>query len=331
MKMKIIFISLAAIAAIGAVVAITSPKIRFTVHVSGEDGNPIEGVKTSVVFHPNGHQDQITQIAVVTDENGNFTAEGNSYDGSFGLGQLLGKPGYYPSGVHIPYFLKTDGLGHWLPWDATYTTVLRKIGNPIPMYVRKVGSTVPTPIGTPCGYDLEKADWVAPYGKGDVADFVVTVTSAKSKDNDHDNAATATYSFSNDGDGIQEIQLPTEFQNSFFKWPREAPLDGYQPKLDASFVWFNPPDGQSHWESSYNEHQAYFFRARTQKEGDKIISALYGKIVGGLGIGPNKDGTSGQVGFTYYLNPNPNDRNMEYDPNQDLFKNLDYMETPRAP
>jgi hypothetical protein len=61
-------------------------------------------------------------------------------------------------------------------------------------------------------------------------------------------------------------------------------------------------------------------------EGGKVKSALYGKV-----MGPILCGAQGYVQFTYYLNPNPNDRNMEFDPTKNLFKNLPMMQQVKAP
>jgi hypothetical protein len=38
-----------------------------------------------------------------------------------------------------------------------------------------------------------------------------------------------------------------------------------------------------------------------------------------------------EVGFTYYLNPMPNDRNVEFDPKRNLFTNLKPEEQVAAP
>ena len=37
------------------------------------------------------------------------------------------------------------------------------------------------------------------------------------------------------------------------------------------------------------------------------------------------------MSFTYYLNPAPNDRNVEFDPKQNLFTNLKRTEQVTAP
>jgi hypothetical protein len=57
-----------------------------------------------------------------------------------------------------------------------------------------------------------------------------------------------------------------------------------------------------------------------------VKSALYGKIAG-----PISCGAQGYIEFTYYLNPTPNDRNMESDPTKNLFQNLTDDQQVKAP
>ena len=64
----------------------------------------------------------------------------------------------------------------------------------------------------------------------------------------------------------------------------------------------------------------YFFRVRTAKDHEgNIVSAHYGKIYGDF------------MQFTYYLNPTPNDRNIEFDPKQNLLGGLQSFEQVSAP
>ena len=194
-KMKIVLIALAVAAVLGATVASTPPKVRFTIHVVDEDGKPVKGATASIIFHPTPiDSDPYTTADVVSDENGNFTAEGASAYGDFAMRKPLIKEGYYSSGLNAPSFNHAVKDGHWQPWDQTFTTVLRKIGNPTPMYVRKFGSVVPGALNEPCGFDLEEGDWVAPYGKGKVTDFIVTCTYLKYTDYNN-NEATTTLTF----------------------------------------------------------------------------------------------------------------------------------------
>jgi hypothetical protein len=70
----------------------------------------------------------------------------------------------------------------------------------------------------------------------------------------------------------------------------------------------------------FDENRNYFFRVRTMLD-DKgnVKSALYGKIYGDF------------MQFSYYLNPTPNSRNVEFDPKQNLMKNLKPLEGVEAP
>jgi hypothetical protein len=330
MRTKIIVgMILATLGAAGVVQLAGFPEMRYTVHVIGEDGQPISGVKTASLFNkgPVGYGQKM-EVPETTDDNGNFTAEGYSDDG-VPAGKLLSLDGYYDSGVLVPHFY-TSKDGHWQPWDQIYTTVLRKVGTRIPMYVRKVNAVIPSAVGVSCGYDLEEADWVAPYGKGKVADFLMTATKVLYRaDNDYE--AAITISFSNSSDGMQEIQLPKEFANSVFKWPREAPEDGYQPSLEAHRLWHNigHQEGTTSIDTS-KDHQTYFFRVRTMKQGNRIISALYGKITSGFYVSPDKTGQHGYIEFTYYLNPTALDQNLEFS-GDSLFKNLPQDETTHEP
>jgi len=57
-------------------------------------------------------------------------------------------------------------------------------------------------------------------------------------------------------------------------------------------------------------------------EKGNILSALYGKIHGDITVSGTLRETS-KIIFTYYLNPTPNDRNIEFDPNKNLFGGRD--------
>jgi hypothetical protein len=310
MNIKILAGIFSAIGALAAIPIMTLPRARFTVHVVDEGGAPIADAKASFAFgeQPGGGDGVVEGL---TDSNGNFTAGGVT-DGSYGGG--VTKDGYYSSGANTPPLHDVKD-NEWQPYDATFTCILRKIEKPIPMYARKLAIKVPGAISNSIGFDLEEADWVAPYGKGKVADLIVTFTDVQYR-NDSDYEASATLTFSNDGDGIQEVHLPKEFASSYFKWPREAPEIGYQPKFEASHIWQNAHQPVIITNTS-NENQTYFFRVRTEKQGDQITSALYGKIKGGFYISPDKS-QHGFIEFTYYLNPTPNDRNMEWDPTKNL-------------
>ncbi len=86
----------------------------------------------------------------------------------------------------------------------------------------------------------------------------------------------------------------------------EAPTTDYEPKLIRAT---SDHPGQT-LVFDYDSNRAYFFRVRTVlDEKGRVKSALYGKIYGDFNS------------FYYYLNPTPNDTNIEFDPNQNLLPN----------
>jgi hypothetical protein len=311
MKIKaLILLGVFALGAAGVAEVAAFPRARLTIHVIGEDGQPIQAANVEVDFNVRTKDSLIGAVIGPTDTNGNFTAEGEGSAGTLGGG--VTKDGYYRSGFDAPPLDRFKD-GHWLPWDGTYTTVLRKIEKPISMYVKNAYSEIPSTTQS-CGYDLEAGDWIAPWGKGTVADFVVTLKRQYQDIRNYDD--TVVISFSNPGDGIQETTLPKEFANSMFKWQREAPETDYQPTLflhlsSSSATGMHGDLG----DNFYNKK--YFFRVRTEKQGDQIVSALYGKINAGISLAPNAPQTCG-ISIFYYLNPTPNDRNLEWDPTKNL-------------
>lgn len=330
MKLKtVVFGLLTAVAALGADQLGQLPKMRFTVHVVEEDGQPIPGVNATFMFNESAVGfGKLIEVNAVTDNNGAFTVEGYSENGVIGTkSHGLNIDGYYDGFINAGHPFYTIKDGRWLPWGQTYTTILRKIVTPIPLYVKRVSIGVPA-TGTPIGYDLEEGDWIAPYGKGLVADILVAIANLQYRGS-NDSDVSATISFPNAGDGIQEVKLPTEFANSVFIWPRKAPEAGYQSSLEARRLWLNIKAGNTQNITTFNEKQAHFFRVRTVKQGDQIVSALYGKIRSGIAVGPG-DGKNATIDFTYYLNPTSNDRNLEFSGNT-LFKNLTRRETMHAP
>lgn len=302
------------------------PQVNVTVRVVGEDKNPIAGVTASFVFDEQYKYNAIVPLNGNTDATGLITAQGYSAFGRFGAN--LKKDGYYLSGVACPVFRDAKD-GQWQPWGTTNTTILRKIENPVPVYAKKVRADIPA-VGKSCGYDLEAGDWMAPYGRGQTADFIITLTNREYESRSVFDVG-ATITFSNPLDGIQEAHLPKEYATSLFRWPRQAPDAGYQSLLTARSAQF--PEGGRKPIRTFNAggtDQAYFFRVRTVEQNGKIVSVLYGKIDSGIAVDPIDSKTCG-IFFTYYLNPVPLDRNMEFDLKRNLFANLPDDEQPRLP
>ncbi len=62
----------------------------------------------------------------------------------------------------------------------------------------------------------------------------------------------------------------------------------------------------------------------TDGEGN-LKQANYGKICGPIDFGVTRENET-FLNFTYYFNPTPNDRNLEYAPGKNLLKGLSSLE-----
>jgi len=302
------------------------PTARLTIKTVHENGEPVSGVRVKHAF-----LDPVSRspapVEGLTDAQGLFVSQGSC---ASVLGGRIQKDGYYDGGFPFtPYLEAKDGK--WQPWDVIYTSVMRRIENPIPMYARKVFLHVPQ-VGKPCGFDLKECDWVAPWGKGLVPDFVFTLNCAYTNFNHQDVSMKLT--FSNPLDGIQPANLPKEYAYSTFIWHRQAPetgyLDNYQMEFGLPDKGFKIPDVSKIRAVEEVEALKYYFRVRTIVKDGQIVSALYGKLSQGFFIGAMSS-TDVNVRTCYYLNPKPLDRNMEFDLKQNLFKNLKFAEQPRKP
>jgi hypothetical protein len=203
--------------------------------------------------------------------------------------------------------------GKWKPWNPTIFVLLKQVLNPIPMYARTVWSGPPV-FNEPVGYDLTIGDWVAPHGKGKSADMFFTGKLDKKSDEDYDYELVV--SFPNPGEGIQRFEAAYVGQSSGFRSPHLAPESGYQSKLSVKSSRHPGQGAQDEMDPKRN----YFVRVRTVLDAmGNVKSAHYGKIYGDF------------MQFRYYLNPTPNDRNVEFDPKRNLLKGLKSLEEVREP
>jgi hypothetical protein len=282
----------------------TEHEWKVTLKVVTETGQPVTGAKARVYYL------MTNEIAGLTDSNGVFVA--SHHDGSENLGFQAEKRGHYPFRImhHMGRNYKPE------KWNPVQTVVLKRIIKPIPMYAKSVNLGMPI-FDKPAGFDLTIGDWVGPYGKGINSDIIFTTHREKRAENDSDYQLTV--SFPKTGDGIQEFTTPSYYlhdRGSELLSSEEAPSNGYQPE------WIQTKTRRpgKPMESNWDEYRNYYFRVRTKVDDrGNIVSAHYGKIYGDF------------MQFKYYLNPTINDRNVEFDPEQNLMKNLKFNEGVEAP
>ena len=276
------------------------PEWKVTVQVVDEANRPEPGADAEVWYSaPPRRGSSVGHDKVVgrTDTNGLFTASGRS---QFDLVYSARKAGFYTSTKSLELGF-TEKKRHE-PWNPTLKLMLKKIGKPIPMYAKATRSNVGE-AGRAFGYDLTVGDWVAPKGNGVSTDILFTAQLDKRAENDFDYKLVV--SFPNQGDGIQPFSITELEKTSALRSPHEAPEGGYQPEWIKSQSRRPGEPAVNPLDESLN----FFFRVRTVlDEKGNVKSALYGKIYGDF------------MNFRYYLNPEPNSRNMEFDPRRNLLK-----------
>ncbi len=228
----------------------------------------------------------------VTNEEGRFSFTGKVY---YNLEIKITKEGYYDSAGEVWSYSRK------YPYPPeTIPLLLKKIQQPVPMYCHNIGY----PLGRNCillpemdkpiGFDMVIGDWVTPYGKGKIADFVFTGT----KDFDgkrpwhkrDDYRMLLKIEFSNPEDGIQKFLTADRSQfESELESPHEAPVDGYQSVLELPQMSLKANKHEYFIQNKekyyyWNERNRYLFRIRTKTDDNgKIVSAIYGRTLKEIG------------------------------------------------
>lgn len=291
----------------------TTPDAKLVLRVVDEEGQPVAGAAASVagVFH----EVPGSTAKGMTDTNGLFVATVRC-QGS--LAASVRKPGYYLT--RMPELFLNQGRensyenallrGKWLPWGLTNTVVLKRQINPTAMLSGGGSFTLPA-YDKPCGFDLERNDWVAPHGRGNRSDLVFFGTHRYGGERDRD--AEVRVSFPSKYDGLIPLEIDDR-SGSALKTPHQAPLDGYSSNWN---IWSRAKPGQPVDRSFTinSRKRAYLLRFRSEEDGQgRLKRAWHGVILSEIemySIAADKL----ELRFRYYLNPVPNDRNLESDPN----------------
>lgn len=301
-------------------------KAVFVVH--DDIGRPVANAEIEGGFRDVTNAGSRDRFVGRTDTNGVFVAKGETM---LNVGGRITANGYYPTIVEVPLDRKN---GTTLPqWDVEIPVLLKRIRNPISMYSRDVENPYISAFesvgkyrlaGTSM-YDIVNGNFLPPHGKGTVADLFynwkMTIYSTNKVGRALDKDMFLEVLMTNVLDGIcKGIPDGGRGQNrnegSAYISAYEAPAEGYTNVI--SLYW------RVHGtkaESNDDQHYLYYFRIRTQtNEMGQVTNALYGKIHGQI-----------NGNFTYFLNPTPNDRNMEFDPKRNLFTDLAPLERVSEP
>ena len=262
-----------------------------------------------------------------TDINGRCVLEGETDEGRVGCWVTSPPPkGYYDSlKAGVFRFSRKNVFGVWQPDNLVVTIKLQRVEHPIPLFLKQFADPASDSVGSDLfskgngclRLDLLKGEWLPPVGSGEHADVVFTrrpredlgvgtnprgVTASAYRD-------SMTVKFVGEDNGLVEVACP---HGAGIKI-REAPNDGYR----QDYVCWKGRGKDLLRSSHFDKRRNFAFRIRTERdEKGKITSAYYGKIYGDIDFkklsGVNVESVAAPS-FRYYLNPSPNDRNLEWD------------------
>ncbi len=311
--------------------AVVAAEGRVTIAALDEAGLPVVGARVQAGFSRSIAAGQgwgsgpSIKVAGTTDTNGLCTLSGNGDGGVVAFSASM--DGFYSCGGYEVIFTNRGGLlgSKWQPWNPVVTMRMQRIVNPIPLIAKVQGDMrYETPLESgEIAYDLMKGDWVQPHGVGQVRDFIFRferTLGAVTKSGYQLYEAAFELRFANEGDGILVTSAP-ERPTCGPRLPTQAPLSGYATNWSATSFRREKTMSQLP-----GQDMCYYFKVRSEKSpGGVITNSLYGKIYGPI----EHSLCGGRLGlrFQYYLNPTPNDRNLEYDQQRNLMpdKNGPYL------
>ena len=285
--------------------ALHGAEAKVTLHVVDTEGNEVPDASVNLTF---AFRQKNKPLIGLTDSNGLFVAQGTLTEDII---YRVSKVGYYETSDR--FFMAKAATrcvenGRWIPWNPTLQVTLKEIRKPIPMYVKKVEYKLPK-YDVPLGFDFKVGDWVAPYGKGLISDMTLTYSETEREDTWCKYDFKVEFPAPSGGAYIQRKDVYSVLGSS-----HEAALEGYSSS--HSFV-YERTDSKIIQDVRVTPDDCLVFRSRTETDEQGVLQkANYGKIYGPFKFA---DGRDREVVFTYYFNPTPNDRNLEFDGTNNLF------------
>ena len=277
---------------------------KIELHIQDDDGTPVPDAKIKAYlgmnFRPLG-----TWIDGTADTNGVFVLEGKTCGDEIEV--FVAKDGYY--GSHVIYHYAKMGEerdvkdGKWQPYGAVEKIVLRRIVNPALTSVG--GQFVHTRrLNEWIGYDLEKRDFVSPFGAGIVVDFDVLIEWNGKWFPDY-NGMGVRLRFKEPYSGYYSCDANSM---SDFKGPCAAnPQNEFLQEARFFEVITNGQQVECH---HFDLKKCWVVRSRCKvDESGRLLESHY-SIVHRIGYSGSSDGTGGfrVIGA---FNPTPNDTNLE--------------------
>lgn len=304
--------------------------------VDDETGLPMTNVTVKGVFPINngwlglkGATPPNTDIQK-TDTNGRCRLSGETNTQKAWCEVVDVPPGYY-KGAACAFGYKKSRWGVLRPDDQIGTVRVVRVKSPIPLYVKRFGEPEGASVeqdffalgGGKLQLDLFKGDFLPPAGTGEVADIeferMPREDLGESK-SDGDGTMVKMWResmktrFLGDGNGWVEVK-PECYPLAI----RTSPDHGFVQEYGTA--WETCGRNKKFTKSKQAE-KFVCFRIRTKiDENGKVVGGYYGKIYNDIHFLPSwkYKAVIATPSFLYYLNPNPLDRNLEWDGVTNLF------------
>ena len=292
------------------------------VRVSDCDGNPLPNARVRVgvpaktgFWGSNSRSYKGANYEARTDSNGVATVRFNCTSSFFGWSAEA--DGFYISDVHREFFRNFDEIP--VPpansivvlheHEKTGSVVLYKKKNPQPMYAYGMYESLkirwPREDGR-YGFDLRLFDWVAPQGKGEVADFYFVRNVGGAKPDD----CAGHLEF--DGGCGAYVRKQTGSKS----FPSTHGADTNAVFASRFPFMFLRDKGTIDYGNIIGKDEYMVLRTRVKRDGDgSVKEANYSKILGPFGTGKGGVETMESV-----FNPRVNDTNLELDSPKNLVK-----------
>ncbi len=315
---------------------------RLYVRVVDDDGHPVSNATVNVDF-TSGHivlgDGTDHHYEAKTDTNGNAVVKFNCKTSD--IGWHVEADGYYRSDPHDENFKGEDviippGIGFVVLHEHEKrgeVTLYRK-KNPQPMYAYTREMNVKSPIANGrYGFDLQCFDWLPPLGEGKIADFYYVrerpddtrdKSFAKRGESDFFLFRKGEPSYPELGDVIGRIEFDekcgayVEKQTGCASFPSTYQADVSREYLRSIPIKIRGNGSHTVWLEegdvvNCGEYMVIRSRVKCEEKGN-IVSANYSKILGSMGL-------TGRVSVEEAVfNPRPNDTNLEFDPERNLYQ-----------
>ena len=313
--MKLMLVMLITLPLVGC-----AESVVLKVNVRDEDGGPVTNAIVEIqtlkklFFGAGSKPSDFRTIVAHSDSNGVVSVKFDLV--TTDLTFWLSADGYYCSPFRKAYYkMKKDHLFYveLAEHEKEESVVMRKIKNPIPMYRYWINGAkyLPQENGD-YGFDMKVGDWVAPIGKGEVADFYIR--------KNYDEKARSTKSamfFKGKGNGAYKMKafMDSEFRSCYVA-DTNAVFETCFRYEYMTHDYVNPKDGSHQTEvCDVDNDECLILRTRCRfDEKGNLVSCHYSKIYGKIEV-------FGWLNFmSCAFNPTPNDANLELDVRRNLNK-----------